>query len=75
MIIEVSRGSIKFEYKGNVLNIPGEMFLLENGKMGFEIFASMFDGCGYQLTEGEFNEICEIIRNDFSRGGHELLVN
>lgn len=79
MILEISRGHIKVEIRGRVVNVPGEMFFPPNDKMGFAIFKNEIKtwespSDSEQLTSDEIKEVIEYIRQDFAKGGHTLEV-
>lgn len=79
MILEVNRGSIKVSIYGKTVHVAGEMFFPPNDKMGFAIDLKNlkhwdFPDQDLELTEGEIDEILHEIQDEFTKGGHSLVI-
>ncbi|UVW30669.1 Imm74 family immunity protein [Massilia sp. H6] len=75
MILNVDRGHIYVQLGEKTATIPGEMFLPDDGKMGFVVALNQVDywdpkSAKQPISSAELAAIVEDIKAEFAKGGH-----
>ncbi len=79
MIIEVTRGHIRFGFRNKLATVQGEMFFPEDGKMGFVVYSDSLKkwdspNDSVEILPDERIEILQMLKREFTIGGNILEI-
>jgi Immunity protein 74 len=79
VIIEVTRGHLKFGFQNKLATVQGEMFFPENGKMGFVVYSDTIKkwdspSDSVEISAEERIEILQMLKREFASGGNILEI-